>query len=227
MSKKLYVNMLRTLNPGKILALAVGLIGMTHQASAIPVTVQEMGVGPNEIVTMTSSTLGTHAVYAGIIDLRINGIATDGFCIDPFHWSITGPQPYNTETLGAGPKPPGGAMGAATALKIEQLWFEYYSHNMSSQNAAGLQIAIWELVGGSNFQLDSAPDYGAGTMLNWLNNNPTATAANLIAVTGPGQDYVIPTVPDGGQTMLLLGVGLAGLAAMRSKLLPGGSSKQS
>jgi hypothetical protein len=153
-----------------------------------------------------------------MVDLLVDGNPTDGFCIDPFHWSVSGPQDYNTETLGDGPKDPGGPMGAATALKIEQLWGEYYSHTMSNQNAAGLQIAIWELVGGpNNFQLKSGNDYGAAAMLEWVNENPNATAANLIAVTGPGQDYVIPKCPDAGATITLFSMSLAGLAMARSK----------
>lgn len=220
------INKLRTFFPGKSRVAALGFIAFgLLQAAAIPVTVQEMGVGPNEVVQITSSTLGTAWVYAGIIDLQVNGIATDGFCIDPFHWSITGPQAYNAETLGAGPKAPGGPMGAAAALKIEQLWAQYFSAGMSNDKAAGLQIAIWELVGGANFQLDSSSDYGAGDMLAWVNGNSTATAADLVAVTGPGQDYVIPngpnipqtSVPDGGTTVLLLGMGFASLFVLRSK----------
>lgn len=228
MSKLLLSNTLRTFIPGKTLVLALGLAGLAYQASAVPVTVQEIGIGPNEIVemtTLTGNTVGTHWVYAGPVDLLVNGVATTGFCIDPFHWSITGQQSYNTEALSAGPKAPGGPMGDATALKIEQLWAQYYTPDITSQNAAGLQIAIWELVGGANFQLNSSPDYGAGDMLNWVNNNSGATAADLIGVTGPGQDYVIPaissnsrnSVPDGGQTALLLGFGLLGLVAARSR----------
>jgi hypothetical protein len=202
-------------------------MAMAYRASAVPVTVQELGVGANEIVQMTSSTLGTHLVYAGVLNLTVNGVATDGFCIDPFHWSVSGPQEYNTEALADAPKSPVNGMGAANALKIEQLWSHYYSHDMGNEDAAGLQIAIWEIVGGLNFHLDSAPDYGAGSMLEWVNANPNATAASLIAVTGPGQDYVIPiatpntntNVPDGGQTALLLGAGLAGLAIMRSRFV--------
>jgi len=218
MSKKLYDSVLRMFNPGKILAIVSVFSGIAFQAGAIPVTVQETGMGAHETVTMTSSTLGTHSVYAGVIDLLVNGVATDGFCIDPFHWSVKGPQPYNTEPLASGPKSPVNGMGTASALQIEQLWGHYYSHGMGDQNAAGLQIAIWELVGGANFHLDSGNDYGAGVMLAWVIAHPTAPAANLIAVTGPGQDYVIPcTVPDGGQTALLLGAGLAGLVLVRSK----------
>jgi hypothetical protein len=227
MSKKLYSYILRTFAPGKTL-LAIGLTVMAYRASAVPVTVQEVGVGANEVVQITSSTLGANLnVYAGIIDLSVNGVATDGFCIDPFHWSISGPQPYNTEPLADAPKAPVNGMGATSALKIEQLWGHFYSHDMSNQDAAGLQIAIWEIVGGLNFNLDSTPDYGAGTMLAWVNSNPNALAADLMAVTGPGQDYVIPntpniphiSVPDGGQTILMLVAGLAGLAIMRSRFV--------
>src|SRR6185312_9300092 len=145
------------------------------------------------------------------INLLVNGAATTGFCIDPLHWSITGPQPYNTEPLANAPKAPINGMGTATALQIEQLYSHYYVPNISNQDAAGLQIAIWELVGGSNFALDSANDYGASSMLTWVNSNPNAQAANLIAVTGPGQDYLIPSVPDAGETALMLGFALAGL----------------
>lgn len=173
--------------------------------SAISVTVQDTGMGQNEVVEMTSSTLGTAWVYAGINKLLVNGNSYDGFCIDPFHWSVGGPQSYTTEPLSAGPKPPGGAMGAAVATKIEQLWDEFYSPTMSNQNAAGLQIAIWELIGTTNFKLDSSNDYGAGSMLSWVDNNPNAPTADLTALTGPGQDYVIDAVPDSGTTILLLG----------------------
>jgi VPDSG-CTERM motif len=211
--------MLRMLNPGKILVAVLALAGITHNAAANSVTVQEMGVGSCEVVEMTSSTLGDHWVYAGILNLQINGVATQGFCIDPFHWSINGPQTYNFEPLASAPKDPVNGMGALKALEIEQLWAQYYSSDMSNEQAAGLQIAIWDIVGGSSFQLDSGNDYGASGMLTWVTGHSGAPTANLIAVTGPGQDYVIPnsSVPDAGETAVLLGMGLAGIALMRSK----------
>lgn len=219
MSKNLIATMLRTVFPGKPGVLALVVIGLAYQSPAVPVTVQEGGMGPNEVVELTSSTLGTVWAYAGTIDIIVNGKPTDGYCIDPFHWGIAAPEPYNTEALGNGPKPPAGPMGAATALKIEQLWQQYYAHDMSNANAAGLQIAIWELVGGQNFHLDSGNDYGAGSMLDWVNTHSDAPAANLIALTGPGQDYVVPNLPDGGQTALLLSLAIAGLFVARSKVL--------
>lgn len=189
-----------------VLCVAAGLVvAALAPLKAFSVTVQDIGMGQNEVVEMTSSTLGTAWVYAGINKLLVNGTTHNGFCIDPFHWSVGNPQSYTVEPLGVGPKPPGGAMGAGVATKIEQLWDEYYSPTMTAPNAAGLQIAIWELIGTTNFKLDSSPDYGAGSMLDWVNNHPNAPTADLIALTGPGQDYVIQNVPDGGETLLLLG----------------------
>jgi hypothetical protein len=188
---------------------------------ATPVTVQELGIGANEIVTISSSTLGSNlSVYAGVVDLSVNGVPTDGFCIDPFHWSISGPQAYDLGPLAGAPKPPG-PMGDATALKIEQLWQQYFTPSIGNTQAAGLQIAIWELVAGSvsgaTFSLNSGNDYGAGDMLAWVNNNPSAPSADLVGVSGPGQDYVIPNVPDGGLTAALLGIGLLALCLVRQR----------
>lgn len=197
-----------------------GLLGLAVSAHATPVTVQELGIGANEIVTIKSSTLNSGnavQVYAGVVKLKVNSVATDGFCIDPFHWSLSGALSYTLEPLADGPKAPTststGGMGTATATKIEQLWQQYYTPSISNTNAAGLQIAIWELVdaalSGGTFQLVSTNDYGAATMLSWVNTHSTAPTAAVVAVTGPGQDYAIHgTIPDSGSTALLLGVGL-------------------
>jgi hypothetical protein len=204
-------------------AAAMGVSLLTVLSSkANSVTVQELGVSPCEIVNITSSTLGTANVYAGINNLLVNGVATPSFCIDPFHWSASGSQAYNTEALSLSPKNPGGPMGTGKATEIEQLWAKYYSASISPQNAAGLQVAIWEVVGSTtptdpNYFKVNGSDYGASLMLTWVNNNPGAATANLLAVTGPGQDYVIP-VPDGGTTLMLLGEALCGLFIIRRKL---------
>jgi hypothetical protein len=166
----------------------------------LPVSVVEAGVGPNQIVEIASSNLGYNLwVYACVIELELNNVPTVGFCIDPWHWSGVGNMYYTAEALSQGPKYPGN-MDSATALKIEQLWNQFYTPDISNSMAAGLQIAIWDLVsasvsastnGASWFFLQSGDDFGASTMLTWVNGNPNATAAQLSAVTGPGQDYVV------------------------------------
>jgi hypothetical protein len=202
---------------------------------ANPVTVTEVGIGANETVFINSSALGNNLhVYAGVVDLIVDGVATNSFCIDPWHWSANGPQTYNLVSLDLAPKPPG-PMGATAALQIEQLWQQYYSPAISNINAAALQIKIWQIVdaavAGGTFQLNSVDANSAAVysqlaaMTNFLSSNPNAAAASLAAVTGAnGQDYVIqdgrPTshrVPDEGATFALLAVALAGLVAMRRK----------
>ncbi|HKB91759.1 MAG TPA: hypothetical protein VKC60_14680 [Opitutaceae bacterium] len=210
----------------KYAAAALGLsMCAALSLKASPVTVQELGIDPDEykVVDITSTNIGGPvSVYAGLIDLSVDGKATEGFCIDPFHWSIAGPQSYQLVPLSAAPKPPG-PMGAATALKIEQLWQKYYSPSMQDADAAGLQIAIWELVDaaipGASFTLNSANDYGASTFIAWVNGHPGAAAADLVGLSGAGQDYVVHRVPDIASTFGLLGFAFVGLVGYRKKIL--------
>lgn len=204
-----------------VLALSAGL----PFASATPVTVQEVGVGAHEIANITSSDLAPYSnvpinVYAGVIKLLVDGVPTNGFCIDPFHMSPSGPLGYNTINLSDAPKPPG-PMGVAAALKIEQLWQQYYTPAISDTTAAGLQIAIWEIVDqaiASETVSINGNDFGASTFLDWVNTHSDAAAADLVGLTGPGQDYVVQRVPDTGWTIALLGVSFIALIPLRRKL---------
>ena len=72
------------------------------------------------------------------------------------------------------------------------------------------------IVGQGKFILTSANDFGANDMINAIGGYQGAPA-NLLALTGPGQDYVIQKTPDGGSTALLLGLGTFGLAFFRRK----------
>lgn len=190
---------------------------------ATPVTVQEVGVGPSKVVNISASSLGTFNAYAGVLRLVVDGTPTDGFCVDPWHWSSSTAQPYESVDLGSASKPPGlatGSMGTDTALKIEQLWQHYYTPSISEDTAAGLQIAIWKLVDeavfSATFSINSY-DYGASNFIAWVEANPSAPAANLIGLTGVGQDYAIQKVPDGGITVALLGLSFLGLVGLRRK----------
>jgi len=182
-------------------AVALGVAALASgRLAATPIAVVEEGAGANEVVNVSSSTLGDNLwVYACAIDVLVDGITTTGFCIDPWHWSLSGTMAYDSESLANGPKVADG-MGAATALQIEQLWEEYYTPTISNSTAAGLQMAIWDLVSASVgaatggaywYTLNSGDDYGASAMVAWVEANPNAAAANLVAITGPGQDYVI------------------------------------
>jgi len=227
--------------------IVAGLAGLAGNVNAAAVTVTDItdwSTTPVEIVTANLPELGYDGlVYAGINTLSVDkgGGATvySGFCIDPFHWSIGGPQPgYSTVSLSNAPKPPG-TLNAATALDIEDLWAEFFSPSMSSASAAGLQIAIWELVSSNSVATGELPaneaisfsgdTYGASADIASLAayNGPAAT---LVGLTGPGQDYVIDmpsnngriapgAVPDGGGTFLMLAMTLGALVLARSAII--------
>ena len=184
---------------------------------AIPVTVKELGVSPAQIVSISVPNFYTGGVYAGIVKLSVDGVAMDGFCIDPFHFSSSAPMVYNTVSLESAPKPPG-IMGTDGADLIRKMWALAYAPSMTASAAAGLQIAIWKIVGGTSFTLTSPNDYGAADLIAKAKsyNGP---GANLIALTGAGQDYVVQSVPETGSTLILLGLGVLGIGTIRKKIL--------
>ncbi len=120
-------------------------------------------------------------------------------------------------------------MGATAALEISQLWTQYYTSSISNSTAAALQIEIWKIVDAAvtngTFHLDSIDGGDSATVLStmsamdaFLASNPGAAAANLVAVTGPGQDYVILSpAPDSGATAALLGCTFLGLVGLRRR----------
>lgn len=196
-----------------IFTIATALLVYTASARANQVMVQELQVNPNQVATISVPGFYTGGVYAGVNRLLVNGAPMDGFCIDPFHFSSTSPLLYNVVPLNQAPKPPG-TMTSAQAAQICRLWAMCYSANMTALNAAGMQIAIWEIVAGNTISI-IGNDYGASVMLTNLSAY-TGAGADLVALTGPGQDYVVPhapslTVPDAGSTLCLLGLALATL----------------
>ncbi len=192
----------------RLFALLFVLIAATSQANTF--TVQELGVTPGVVATISVTGFYTGNVYAGINKLVVDGVAMDGFCIDPFHFSLSSSPGYQFLPLASAPKPPG-TMNSTQAGEISHLWAMLYSPTMSANNAAGLQIAIWEIVGGNQFSV-FGNDYGANAMLAQLNSF-TGPGAHLVALSGPGQDYVVlsnsgqgsennqPAVPENGSTL--------------------------
>ena len=94
---------------------------------------------------------------------------------------------------------------------------------MVSSNA----IATDGLSPSQGFTLTSGNDYGASADLASLSTYNGAPA-NLLAFTGPGQDFVIanPAVPDSGGTLLLLTVAVAALVAGRSAMIKAGEERK-
>ncbi len=198
------------------------------------VTVTENSVNPATIVSIYvpsgvgAEMSGTYRVYAGINNLTINGtLALQGFCIDPFHWSANGPlDGYQVVALQDAPKLPG-QISDLEADQIGTLWASHFASAQTSDlNAAALQVAIWRIVGngigsGTDIFAVIAPPAIDSLATQWLGESITSGAgANLLGLTHErnGQDYVVQRVPDGGATVVLLGMGMLGLAVAGRQL---------
>src|SRR5580698_3216401 len=156
-----------------------------NAASVIVDDVTDWNTTPMELVDANIPELGySGPLYAGIntldVSIGANTTVDNAFCIDPFHWSAGGPTPgYSVVALSKAPKPPG-TLDAYTATEIGDLWQEFYSPTMGSPSAAGLQIAIWELVSSNAVATHELPANEAAT----FSGNTYSAAADLASLAG-------------------------------------------
>ena len=190
------------------------------KTSAATVTVQELSTNPRRTVTIDVENFYYGGAYAGVVNLLVEDVATVGFCIDPFHFSSHNALEYEVIPLSEAPKAYNpfysGEMGAAKAEKISKLWamaYAPFASTIGNSAAAAIQIAIWEIVAGDDFTVVGS-DYGASLLLQQLASY-TGEAAHLVALSGPGQDYVVERVPEAGATVLLLSMGLCAMGLLR------------
>ena len=202
-----------------VLLAAVLSIGSV-KISAATVTVQELSTNPRRTVTIDVENFYYGGAYAGVVNLLVDDVATVGFCIDPFHFSSHNVLEYEVIPLADAPKAYSpfyaGEMGAVKAGKISKLWamaYAPFASSIGNSAAAAIQIAIWEIIAGDDFAV-VGNDYGASLLLQQLETY-TGDGADLVALSGPGQDYVVERVPEAGATAVLLSMGLCAMALVR------------
>src|SRR5438876_3011526 len=179
-------------------ALALSIVTGLGLAAATPAhahLVEDLGVRKGAPVHISLSTGFNGFAGAGIKKLQVDGVAMNGFCIDPFTMALHSSPGYKFVPLTKAPEAPW-TLSASEATEISDLWAMFYKPMMKQKNAAGLQIAIWEIVGGDDFTV-IGKSYGANRMLAALDSY-SRPGARLIALTGPGQDYVVLTPPGPG-----------------------------
>jgi len=128
------------------------------------VNLRELSVSPGTTMTVNSSGYDGGA-WVGVYNIQLSGVAgvpaymnpyltgnVQSFCIDLWDNSYTGTpgHPYDVHTLNQTPDPmeaPGGVgMGAARAGYLATLLDKYWVANLTSNEAAALQTAVWEIV---------------------------------------------------------------------------------
>src|SRR5438477_1236869 len=170
----------------------VTALGLAAASSAQAHLVEDFGVRTGAPAHISLSTGFNGFGGAGIKKIQIDGVQMDAFCIDPFTIALRSSPGYKFVPLTKAPEAPF-TLSASGATEISDLWAMFYDPGMKENKAAGLQLAIWEIVGGDDFSV-IGKDYGASFMLAALRSY-SGPGAGLIALTGPGQDYVVLTPP--------------------------------
>ena len=140
-------------------ALLSAIIAPSTQAHLV----EDLGVRKGAPAHISLSTGFNGFVGAGIKKIQVDGVQMDAFCIDPFTMALRSSPGYKFVPLTKAPEAPF-TLSASEAIEISDLWAMFYNPGMKENKAAGLQLAIWEIVGGDDFSV-IGKDYGASVML--------------------------------------------------------------
>jgi len=199
----------------------ISILAIAEMASAVPIQLNEVGVKNAAVIngTFGGQINGTFNVLAGYYQLSIDGAtAVNGFCVDPA-WAPSTPQAYDLRAID-----PDSIYAKAAYLFSES----------NPDNAAAVQVAIWETVIGSSFtpnNLTTVFKSSVDSLLLSLNQIPgTFDLGRYSIAVSPGdalsgygigyQDYIVEKtapVPE-PSTFLLFGVGLAGVGFLRRRM---------
>src|SRR4029079_9885625 len=102
-------------------------------------------------------------VGAGIKKIKVDGVQMDACLLERFPVRLRPSPGYRFVPLTKAPEAPF-TLSASEATEISDLWAMFYNPGMKENKAAGLQLAIWEIVGGDDFPV-MGKDYGASLML--------------------------------------------------------------
>jgi hypothetical protein len=168
----------------KLLSLGL-LLACVPAATAGPlsVTLNSLGAGANvtiQVVPVGQSGLQSFNAFAGVFNMTLNGQAFTTFCIDTSH-EVTVGQTYSVQQT---PVETGLTYGA----QMEYLYTKYIGTAVNNNNeAAALQIALWDLVdGGQSLLTGSQFRYTDTSSPIYTMANNFITEAKAFVPSGPG-----------------------------------------
>lgn len=195
------------------------------KAEAAPVLLKEVGLSSGLYTSSLTLPVSGSAqnYFSGIQNLQIdNDAIVQAFCIDPFQWSPTSNVSYQVGNDFSG-------HFGADAADIAKLYSLFYTSTLGNNlNAAGFQLALWELIADSSKNLaaglvrtngsTNASIKGmAQSMLDALaGNSGTDAFIYTIYTSNSNQDYLVVTLNENQvpepQAIVLLALALGLLA---------------
>ncbi len=128
------------------LSLALSVVTLVSLApaanSADTHVVEDLDVRKGAPAHISLSTGFNGFAGAGIKEILVDGVQMDAFCIDPFTFALHSSPGYRFVPLTQAPEAPW-TLSVNQATEIRDLWAMFYSPNMTTNKAAGLQLAIW------------------------------------------------------------------------------------
>lgn len=181
-------------------------------------------------VSVNGSNLNTSI---GSYNLKIDGVNTVGFCVDPFQWATSTTKTYDKSSLDATDFASGN--GATRFANAQKLYDNAYAGLSGSTQTAGFHLALWEIFHDNlstvTGNIKNSTRYGynisdagmlaaANTFLGAL-NGWTATNAYDLTFYGNGQyqDFLVakPSAVPVPAALPLLASGLVGFVALRRR----------
>ncbi len=176
-------------------------------------------------VSVNGSSLNTSI---GSYNLKIDGINTVGFCVDPFQWASSTTRTYDKSSLDATDF--ASSNGATRFANAQKLYDNAYAGLSGSTQTAGFNLALWEIfhddlstttgniknTWASNIGMLAAANTFLGALSGW-----TATNAYDLTFYGSGryQDFLVatPSAVPVPAALPLLASGLVGFVALRRR----------